>query len=306
MSSFSRFFTQRPSASEGALYATLALLAMVACWGPYVAANPHQHAFADQRTVWGMAHAMDVLTNVPFALMGLWGLRRLVAWARSEQGAAAMTATVMAAVFFSGLLLTAGASSLYHWMPHDITLLWDRLGMLVAFTGLLGLAADGRLGARPAWVLAVVLPVAGWLSVRAWGLTGQMLPWGVLQGGGMLLVVALAMAPVRPGRLPVSLAAVIGWYALAKLLELGDHAVFGWTGGWVSGHSLKHVAAALAAWPVIAALNVRRAPAPGAYWPMCARRTPWQRRSAAACPARGTIAASADRSAQPGSAARSI
>ena len=44
-------------------------------------------------------------------------------------------------------------------------------------------------------------------------------------------------------------------YARAKALEFGDHAVFAWTQGWVSGHSLKHVMAALAAWPVIAVMH---------------------------------------------------
>jgi hypothetical protein len=51
------------------------------------------------------------------------------------------------------------------------------------------------------------------------------------------------------------LAAVIGWYALAKALELGDHVVFDLTLGLVSGHTLKHMAAALAAWPVITLMH---------------------------------------------------
>lgn len=49
----------------------------------------------------------------------------------------------------------------------------------------------------------------------------------------------------------VPLAGVIGVYVLAKLLELGDEAVFHAMGEWVSGHSLKHVAAACAALPIL-------------------------------------------------------
>jgi hypothetical protein len=52
----------------------------------------------------------------------------------------------------------------------------------------------------------------------------------------------------------VRLGSLIGLYALAKLLESGDDFVFHLSGETVSGHSLKHMAAALAAWPVIAAL----------------------------------------------------
>jgi len=52
----------------------------------------------------------------------------------------------------------------------------------------------------------------------------------------------------------VPLGGVIFFYVLAKLFELGDEAVFEATGHIVSGHTLKHLAAALAAWPVIRAL----------------------------------------------------
>ena len=44
-------------------------------------------------------------------------------------------------------------------------------------------------------------------------------------------------------------------YGLAKLLELGDHDIYAWTSQAVSGHSLKHIVASLAAWPVISALH---------------------------------------------------
>ena len=53
----------------------------------------------------------------------------------------------------------------------------------------------------------------------------------------------------------VPLGAVIAWYGAAKLLELSDHAVYEATGQWVAGHSLKHLAAAEAAWPVLRALH---------------------------------------------------
>jgi hypothetical protein len=36
---------------------------------------------------------------------------------------------------------------------------------------------------------------------------------------------------------------------------LGDHAVFDITQGYLSGHTLKHVAAAMAAWPVLSLMH---------------------------------------------------
>ena len=79
----------------------------------------------------------------------------------------------------------------------------------------------------------------------------------------MLVVLALACWPQRDGALAVHLGAVIGLYAVAKLFEAADHAVFDATSQAVSGHSLKHLFAAGAAWPVLMALaawHPRRAP----------------------------------------------
>ncbi|WP_311223696.1 MULTISPECIES: hypothetical protein [unclassified Acidovorax] len=281
------------SSSEAALYLAFAALAALATWGPHVTQGADPHAFADQRTLWGLAHAMDVLTNLPFAVaggIGLWAVCRWLARGANGQRNGQVVTAAMAGLFFAGLLLTAAGSSLYHWQPHGITLLADRAGMLVAFAGALGLAVASRIGTRAAWVTPGVVLVSGWLALRAWGLSGQLLPWGVLQGGGMLLMVWLATKPVLAGRLPVSLAALIGWYALAKVLELGDHAVWQASGGIVSGHSLKHVAAALAAWPVMAALlQPPAAVGTGHYWARCSRMA-WRGRAA---PGRGTIAAGA-------------
>jgi hypothetical protein len=79
----------------------------------------------------------------------------------------------------------------------------------------------------------------------------------------MALAVALALTRPRPGALGVPLGAVIFFYVLAKLFELGDVTVFEATGHFVSGHTLKHLAAALAAWPVIRTLRLsRHAPSP--------------------------------------------
>jgi hypothetical protein len=83
---------------------------------------------------------------------------------------------------------------------------------------------------------------------------GNVLPWAVVQFGGVALMVWAAWQRPAPGAIGVRIGALIAWYALAKVLELGDAAVFHASGEWVSGHSLKHLAAALAAWPVLAAL----------------------------------------------------
>ena len=244
--------------SETGLLAALALAVVLARFGPAVAQYADYHAFADQRSLWGMPYAMDVLSNAPFALLGAWGLLRLRSVHTPPARRNGFVALVpcdaqrpLAQLFFVGLLLTALCSSYYHLQPNDLGLTIDRTGMLAAFAGLMGLAAADRISARAGqWTAAAVL-VLGPVALVVWAMTGNLLPWSVLQGGGMLLVVSLTLRKPLIGAWGVPLLAVIAWYVLAKLLELGDHHVLALTNGLVSGHTLKHMAAAMAAWPVL-------------------------------------------------------
>lgn len=234
---------------RGLIAAGLALLAL-AVLGPTVEQAARQHQYADQATRWGIPHALDVLTNLPFALFGLAGLWLL--WRTGPRLDA--SARLCVTVFLVGLVATCAGSSAYHLAPDDAGLALDRLGMAVAFAGMLALAVHDRVSARAGLISLPVLLVLAALSVQVWRQTGNLLPWGVVQFGGMLTIVTLAT--LRPVHVTtgLNLLAVIAWYAVAKLAELADHEIHQLTGGRMSGHNLKHLLAALAAWPVLAML----------------------------------------------------
>lgn len=246
---------QNLSRAEAGLLLGMAALLALALFGPVLPASAHQHTLADQRALWGIPCALDVLSNLPFAIAGLWGL---VALRRVAPGMLDAPSRALASLFFAGLVCTAAGSALYHWQPQDAGLLWDRLGMVLPFAGLLGLAGASRVSARAGAAAAGTVLLAGPLAVLWWSHSGNLLPWAVVQLGGMLVVLALACLPRRDGALALHLGAVMALYALAKLFEAADHAVFEATGQAVSGHSLKHVLAAAAAWPVLAALAALR------------------------------------------------
>ena len=246
----SRRWLPLQSAEWALLAAAVALLAF-AVWGPFLPASAHQHDFADQRGWQGLPCALDVLSNLPFAVAGAWGL----VWLRRLGALRLCLATrATAALFFVGLVLTTAGSSWYHWQPDNAGLLWDRLGMSVAFAGLLGLAVVGRISPRAGLATALGLMVAAPAAVLAWAHTGNLTPWAVVQFGGMLVVLALACLPHRHGALVLQLGPLIAWYAAAKVMELADHSVYEATAGWVSGHTLKHLLAAGAALPVLFAM----------------------------------------------------
>jgi hypothetical protein len=243
--------TPRIRRLETSLLAAGITLLLLALFGPFVSQPANHHDFADQRRLLGIPHAMDLLSNLPFALWAMLG-----AWAmlRMPRGALNRADRVCAALFFTGLAATTLGSSWYHWMPDNAGLAVDRLCMVLAFAGLLGLAVSGRISARAGLLTALAFLTLAPAGVWVWSSTGNVLPWVVAQFGGMLLVLVLAALAPRPGALNLRLGAVIACYGLAKLFELADHQVFEWSGELLSGHTLKHVLASCAAWPVLAAL----------------------------------------------------
>lgn len=239
------------SRAEAALLAGFAALLVLALAGPAIHQPGNYHHFADQRALWQLPRALDVLSNLPFALAGVAGwivLRCLPPRTLSnvQRG--------MAALFFTGLLLATAGSAWYHLAPDEAGLAVDRCAMAVAFAGLLGLLAADRISERAGAWLGLAVLLLGPVAARSALHTGNVLPWALLQFGGMALIVLLVLRHSRHAALPVRWGPVVLAYAVAKLLELYDQEVFGLTAQWVSGHTLKHVIAAFAAAPVIYAL----------------------------------------------------
>jgi hypothetical protein len=240
-----------PSRSETALLLVFLLLLALALAGPSLA-HPAPHGYADQRVLWGVPNAMDALSNLPFAMAGLAGAWLL--WRLPAEGPG-LVQRALAGLFCAGLVLTAAGSAWYHLQPDDARLALDRFAMSMAFAGLLGLAAAGTVSDRAGAALGLAVLLLGPLAVLAWSRGGNVLPWAVVQFGGMVLLLAFALVQSRPTALQPRWAWVLAAYALAKLFEAQDHAVYALSGQTVSGHTLKHLIAALAALPVLLALR---------------------------------------------------
>ena len=105
-------------------------------------------------------------------------------------------------------------------------------------------------------VLVGVASVVYWYASEAAG-AGDLRPYALVQFVPLVLIpLLLASGPpayTRGGDLLV----VLGWYVVAKLFEQADAAVFA-AGGLVSGHTLKHLAAAAGAWWLLRMVRSRR------------------------------------------------
>ena len=221
------------------LLATIALAALL----PAMPQPAGYHAFADTRWLGAIPNAWNVLSNLAFVVAGVAILVGLPRPRARELPRATRNALFVTGI---GLIFTAAGSAYYHAMPHDEPLLWDRLPMTIAFAGIVGGVLAQRVTPRAGTWAAIVLLLLGPASLIYWRSTGNLMPYIVLQGAvmaGLLLVVLLT----PHGDDPLPWWWVIVWYGIAKVAELFDVGIFDVTGGAVSGHTLKHLFAAVAA-----------------------------------------------------------
>jgi hypothetical protein len=202
---------------------------------PPIAQDQNYHAFADQRTFFGIPNFWNVVSNLPFIAIGaagLWQLRRDPA----------------IDVLFLGILLTGFGSAYYHLNPNDRTLFWDRLPMAVSFMAILANALEERVDAKAGAVLLWPLITVGAFSLLLWRWTGDLRLYGWVQFFPCLALplLFLLFPPQYSGTSYWLIAAAL--YALAKVFEFYDHAI---SIGSVNGHTLKHIAAAAACFAIL-------------------------------------------------------
>src|SRR5581483_11287959 len=199
----------------------VAASAVVAMLQP-IAQPQAYHNFADQRMIFGIAHAMDVLSNIAFLVSGLLGL-----WFVLRAGKTLDTGTRWAfAILFLGLVLTSAGSAYYHLDPDNQRLVFDRLPMIIAMAGCIGAIVADRFGGASAWGITALLAVGLW-TVHRWNVTEELgqgdLRWYALYQGLIILVgvLLLVLFPSRNAATPAFVFAVAG-NITAKVFELLD------------------------------------------------------------------------------------
>jgi len=234
----------------------LGLHGPIAQWASY-------HAFADARAWFGLPNAENVLSNLPFAFVGGWGLWAV---ARLPDAPGARRAW---SCFGAAVLCTAFGSALYHWAPGNGALVFDRLPIAWACAALTCALLAERVDAR--WATPAALATAFLIGTAAvaWWWLGERRGAGDLRAYLLVQFLPMLLVPVAIGlKLPARDTGclqdrdwwiVLGLYALAKLMELADRPVLDAL-GFISGHTLKHLLAAVAAlWLLRAATrSVRR------------------------------------------------
>jgi hypothetical protein len=237
------------------LYALVIAAALGAYLSPPIAQDPGYHRFADQRALAGIPHFWNVVSNTPFLLVGAFGLNawRKSGWSHSEDRWPWLAATLAA-------FLIGGGSSYYHARPDDRTLYWDRLPMTLGFMAVFTAVIAERVHQPAGWRMFGPLLALGFISVEVWRRTGDLRLYALVQFFPILAIPLILS--LFPGRYSASrrLWQMIAWYAVAKALEAFDLPIYESLG--IGGHSLKHLAAAIALWMPLRMLRERTALVP--------------------------------------------
>jgi hypothetical protein len=169
---------------------------------------------------------------------------------------------------FVGVFLTALGSAYYHWNPNNNTLLWDRVPMTIVFMSLLSATLAELASRRTATLVFWPLITFGIVSVLWWHHTetigmGDLRPYILAQFFPAVAIPLLLCLFYEPAIKPVilSLALVVVWYAASKLFELLDRPIYHLLG--LSGHTLKHIAAAVSTWYFVVLFRLRHGRARG-------------------------------------------
>lgn len=199
--------------------------------------------FADQRTLLGVPHFFNAVSNLPFAIVGALGLASL--------GRRPASLRPALAVLYAGIFLTGFGSAFHHLAPSFDRLLLDRLPMTLAFAGAFAVALGDRIDPRTAsrWLGPLVAISAA--SALYWYGTGQLRPYVFVQGYPMIAIPAMLIlyrGRHLDGR---HFAAAVAIYAAAKVASRVDAGIYD-LGHLVSGHTIKHLLAGWATWHLVA------------------------------------------------------
>ena len=216
------------------------------------------HLFSDSRRVLSIPNFYNVVSNLPFLLIGVVALQRLLA----SKLVILNEFRLAYLILFIGVILVALGSSYYHLWPMNQTLVWDRIPMTIVFMSLFSIIVAEFISIRIAKLIFWPLLILGVSSVIYWQL-GDKTGYGDLRFYGLVQFLPIMMMPILLICFDPLFShktvywCLLGLYLLAKLFEHFDERVY-FSLEFTSGHSIKHLLAAFAIWLLLYGYSVRK------------------------------------------------
>lgn len=216
------------------------------------------HNFADEREMFQVSNFWNVVSNLPYFLVGIYAFYKL--WILKSLNI--LDENKLAYIlFFLGVTLVAFGSGYYHLDPNNETLLWDRLPMTIAFMALFSFVVSEFFSLKLGKVLLFPLLLLGMISVLYWFMTeldhsGDLRAYVLVQFLPMLIMPLMFLFFKASFSLVRGYWYLLGCYLLAKVFEHYDTEIYEVL-GFISGHSLKHMISALGVYILLVTFEKR-------------------------------------------------
>ncbi len=220
-------------------------------WQAPIVQDPAYHAFVDDRTILGVSNFYNVISNLPFLLVGIAGA--LFSWknAIGEMRLAWL-------FFFVGVCLVCFGSAYYHWLPNNPALVWDRLPMTLGFMGLFAALLGEFVSTRFGKIILPLCMLIGLSSVLVWHRFDDLRFYAWVQFMPLLVIPFLLWLYPKKFTHSHYLLYALTFYLGAKGFEAFDKQIFDMLGQQLGGHAIKHVLAAIGSLVVLQMLRVRK------------------------------------------------
>jgi len=225
-------------------FITLSGIVLLMLNGP-IRQQQQYHQFADERMVYGISNFWNVISNLPFLIIGVLGMFFIFQKSRENN----IRLWLNGFVFFLGIFFTAIGSAWYHLHPSDQTLVWDRLPMTISFMAFFSVIIGKFICARSGSRALIPLLLIGFMSIIHWQITdsrgeADLRIYAMVQFLPLVLIPVILLMFKSNDHLKKYFWLILLAYLIAKVFEAGDHFMFEKI-KLISGHTIKHIFAAL-------------------------------------------------------------
>jgi hypothetical protein len=192
------------------------------------------HEFVDKSMILGVPNFWNVISNLPFLIVGLIGIVYFKKFFKRH---------FQYLLFFIGILLVSFGSGYYHMFPSDQTLVLDRLPMTMVFMALLSILISDFFNEKIGKTLLLPLLISGVFSIIWWLFFDDLRLYVFVQFYPVIVMLIVILSFKTKYNSISGYWLLLVAYIFAKISEHYDYILFEYIG--FSGHALKHIISAL-------------------------------------------------------------
>ena len=192
--------------------------------------NEEYHNFSDKNTVLNIPNFWNVISNIPFLVIGIIGIK----------SSKLFTNGIQYIWFFLGIALVSFGSGYYHLNPNNNTLVWDRLPMTISFMSLFSIIISEFVNIKVGLSMLFPSIIIGILSVVYWVIFDDLRLYILVQFFPLIAILIILIFFKSNYNFTIGYWLLLIAYIVAKFFEHLDYQtqnilkIF-------SGHTLKHL-----------------------------------------------------------------